>query len=149
MISYFHPVLQALGKVGIKDCKLTRKAVLHLHNLVSLGILRRKCRVEVQVLLDDIKQVVPRHVVDCFAARDGQRLALHPKDRLAIGEFDVEAVAGDGEDLFLQHEGLTLTRRQLREDADRISGLRQGVDCWGSHGAYLVCFCWRDISGSF
>lgn len=90
-----------------------------------MGVNGGKGGVQVQVLLDDVEEVVPRHVEDRLAPRDGHDLALHAEDRLAVGELDVEAVACEGEDLLLEDERLRLLGRELWEDADRVLGRRE------------------------
>lgn len=72
------------------------------------------------MLLGDGKEVVAVHVKDLLAARDAHHFALDLEDWLAIGKLDVEAVAREGHDLFLEDERLGLVGDEALEDADLV-----------------------------
>lgn len=71
-----------------------------------------------EVLLDDIKQMVALLIKHLLAAGDGQHLAFDAQDGRAVGELDVEVVARQGHDFFLEHYRFRPAREELREDAD-------------------------------
>lgn len=85
---------------------------------------------DVQTLLDDIKQVIVRHIKDRFATRDAQGLAFDPEDRFTSNQLHVKAIPREGEDPFLQDQGLGLLRNELVRDRDRGLDRRE---LYGSH----------------
>lgn len=54
-----------------------------------------------EVLFHNVEEVVALFVEDLLAAADGQDLALDAQDGCAIGELDVEIIAGKGQDFLL------------------------------------------------
>lgn len=116
--------------------KLTLKATLDLHEDLSLRTLNVERGVDVEQLLDNVKQVVALHVINRLATRDAQHLSLNLEDGLAIGELDVEAVASQGEHLFLEHQRLGLSGDEVGKDAD-LAG--RGLKLDGHCGWCLLC----------
>ena len=110
--------------------KLTGKLALDLEQLPLALVLGGKGGVDVEELLDHVKEVVPAHVRHDLAAVQRQELALDAEDGLAADVFDVEAV----EELLLDHERVSVGGDELVKDADR---LREGREL-GCHFLFIV-----------
>lgn len=67
--------------------------------------------------------MITLHIAHLLATRKRHDFALDLQHRCAICKLDVEAVAGEGEDFFLEHEDFGLGGDELREEGD---GLREG-----------------------
>merc|ERR1711988_175030 len=93
------------------------KRALHLHQLLAHGILGYICRVQVHLLLDNVKEVLACHVPDGLATRDGHVTTLNLEDGLATDVGDVEAVLREGKDLLLEDQGLGAGSHVLLKDA--------------------------------
>ena len=69
------------------------------------------------MLFYNVKQVVSLLVRNFFAPGDAHHFALDAQNGRAVGELDVEVVAGQGKDLFFQDQSFWAAREELREDA--------------------------------
>ena len=117
-----------LGALCYASAELKRRGhtfegALDFKELLSSGILGGICRVEVEVLLDNVKEVVIGEIVDGFAARNSHMLSLDLEQRSAIGCFDIEAVARERQDLFLENNGLAALGDEAVELADWLANL--------------------------
>lgn len=92
---------------------------------------------QMQPPLDNVKEVVACHVLDSLATGHGHMPTLNLEERLAINVFDVEAIAREGEDSFLQHESLRGWGGELLEDAQ---GARESFEL-GGHDESLCAGC--------
>lgn len=97
---------------------LTFHTTPHLHNLPPARILHRKRRMQMELLLHDIKEMCALQVEHLLAAREAHPLRLDAQDRGPVGQLDEVVVPGQGEDLLLQEEGFELLGEELGEDAD-------------------------------
>lgn len=109
-----------------EEQKHTRKTALDLEQLLPCRVHRRKRRVDVQMLLDNVKEVVPREVEHRLAPRQRQDFALHAEDGLAGLEGDVEAVAREGHDLFAEDDDFGLPGQELVPDAELLGDGSEG-----------------------
>lgn len=73
---------------------------------------------QMKMLFHDIKKMVPLLVKHLFPPADAHHLAFDAQDRCPVGELDVEVVAGQGQDFFLEHERFGALGGELGEDAD-------------------------------
>lgn len=121
---------------------LTLETALDLHNLLLLRILNRKGGVDVEMLLDNVKQVVVAHVVHGLATGDGHDLALDAQYGLAVGHLDLEAVAGEGHDFFAKDERFRLAGDEAIKDA-HLAG--SWLELNGCHCEGLVCTAGSDV----
>ncbi|KAJ9353656.1 hypothetical protein DTO280E4_7249 [Paecilomyces variotii] len=96
---------------------LTRKIALHFQYRPSVGVFHCVCCMEMQMLLDDIKQVLAVRVGNFLTAREAHPRTMYLQKRFAAKEFDVEAVSGDREHFFAKDKGLCVLRYELVKDA--------------------------------
>lgn len=102
---------------------------------------------DMKVFLDNAKQVIALHVADLLAAGDGKHFALDLEDGRAIGEFDAEAVAGEGEDLFFEYEGFGLLGDELRENRNGLRNTsKTGHSCWTKACGEGCAMCYESIA---
>ncbi len=82
--------------------------------------------------------MVPLHVHHHLPPAQTERFALDLEDLAAIKGLDAEAVAGEGEDAFLQYEGFRLLGYVVVEDAEGLGG------CWelGHRGGIVGMRVW-------
>lgn len=74
----------------------------------------------------DAEKVVALHVAHFLAPGDGHDLPLDLQDGRAVGEFDAEAVAGQGEDVFFEDEGFWGLCNELGEEGDGLGNSYEG-----------------------
>lgn len=75
------------------------------------------------MLLDNVKEVIIGEIVHGFATGNGHMLALDLKKRGAIGCFNIEAVARQRQDLFLENNGFASLGDEAVELADGLANL--------------------------
>lgn len=80
--------------------KLTFEFALDLHVLPLVGVLADKGGVQVEVLLDDIKKMVPLMIKNLLATVQRRDLALDMHPPRPVQALDVEVVEG----LLLEHQ---------------------------------------------
>lgn len=63
---------------------------------------------------------------------------MHLQQRLPIGQFDLEAIAGDRQDFFFHNKRLGLFRHELIENGDRLDKWFKIVVAEDTHDGVLV-----------
>lgn len=69
------------------------------------------------MLLDNVKELVAGHIGQGLTAGNRKNFSFDPEQWLAILHLDLEAIAGEGHDLFPQDDDLGLSCEVLVEDA--------------------------------
>lgn len=94
------------------------------------------------MLLDNVKELVAIQVGQGLAARDGHDFSFNAEKRLAALHLDLEAVAGEGHDLFAEDDDLGLAGKVGIKDAYWLGDGCQGHFGGGCDGGCsVVGFC--------